>query len=111
MAACGNITEYPSTIFARNLVTAMPAGMGKGFLTVPCPKGSACTNLQLPGGIKLPPHSIAVPLSSGPMALTALGPAPVAADGAEPQPTRRTVDQAAVFTAVGIADLILIEHY
>ena len=32
--ACGSITEAPSATTARNLVTAEPAGMGKGFLTV-----------------------------------------------------------------------------
>ena len=70
-----------------------------------CPKGSACSNLQLPGGVKLPPHSIAVPLSSGAVSLGGLGPAPVAPE--EPRPTWRTVEQAKAIVEQRLSEVIL----
>ena len=73
MPVCGTITEYPSTIFARNLVTAQPAGQGKGYLTVVCPEGSTCGGQQTPLPT-LPPHSFAVPLRNGAVTLSGLGP-------------------------------------
>jgi len=89
---CGSLSEYPSTIFARNLVTAQPAGLGKGFLTVVCPTGSTCS--RAPSGVNLPPHSIAVPLRDGSASLSGLGPAPLSPAGTEPQPVWRATDSA-----------------
>ena len=86
---CGTLSEYPSTIFARNLVTAQPAGLGQGFLTVVCPTGSTCG--KAPPGVTLPPHAIAVPLRNGAASLSGLGPGPLSPTGEEePKPTWRT---------------------
>jgi hypothetical protein len=100
LPVCGHISQYPSTIFARNLVTAQPAGQGQGILTVVCPQGSACGGLDSPIPA-LPPHGFAVPLRNGAVTLTGLGPRAAAPGGegraqppsggsSPPSPTWRT---------------------
>lgn len=85
---CGTLTEDAST----NLVTAQPAGLGKGFLTVACPTGSTCS--EAPPGVNLPPHAIAVPLRDGSASLSGLGPSPMSPSGTEPKPAWRTTTTA-----------------
>lgn len=92
LSFCGSLSQDPSTNFARNLVTAQPAGLGKGFLTVVCPTGSTCSSA--PAGVTLPPHAIAVPLRDGSASLSGLGPAPAAPAGTDPKPVWRTAESA-----------------
>jgi hypothetical protein len=100
---CGKLSQYPSTIFARNLVTAQPAGLGQGFLTVVCPKGSTCS--KAPAGVNLPPHAIAVPLRDGSASLSGLGPAPVSPTGMEPKPVWRSTTAAQAIIEQRLQDI------
>lgn len=100
---CGTISNW-STSHSGPIVQATPSGFGTGSLVVAECSQPNCPTRHPPPGVKLPPHSIAIPLAAGTVAVFAQGPplAPTsdqAVGDIAPKPKRSVSDAKAIVSA------------